>query len=391
MSLLNSERLVERAILAYGLMFVVVLTLSPMDFAWPEVWRIAWWSDWPDVPANILFFMPIGFLYVLARAPDKGGAVRAAALFGAVVSAMLETSQLFIEVRQTALTDVMANGLGACLGAWLCTVVRAHLHRVFPDLLTLEHPLLNVVYLCLPLMGLLSIDQHSHTPRTWMLLPLGLLGVITISGLWRYRLAQRKPAPAVTVVLAVLAWFLSGASLASLKAPGIVAICAFAILGCTLALLIRDPRWVGTDGRFERRVLARLWPCLLVYLAMLVLWRPNLGFSGFHVGLWYPPGHFGRHLAVRVAEQVAALTLFGYLAAETRGRASGSPWRVYGGCVLAGVICVLVMELGRGFLVRDHASLGRGVLAVIGAGFGVFLYVAQINVVRMLRGEPGPP
>ena len=386
-SLLNSERLVERAVLIYGLMFVIVLTLSPMDFAWPRDWRVMGWSDWRDVPVNTLFFVPVGYLLVLALAPDRRRPVWAAAVFGTLLSLCLETGQLFVAVRVTSLTDVLANGLGATLGGWLCTVVRDRLRHLFPDLLTLDHPLLNIVYLIVPLMGLASIDEHGHSPRTWFLLPLGLMGVITITGLWRYRLAGRKPAPPLTVVLAVLAWFLSGASLASLQAPDIVAVCAIAILFSTLALLARDPRWVGADGRFERRVLVRLWPCLLVYLAMLVLWRPGLGFTSFHAGLWYPPMPFSRHLAVRVAEQAGALTLFGYLAAETMGRDSRSPLRFYGGCLLTGAVCVVVLEVGRGFLVTDHASLARGLLAVIGAGFGVFLYAARINVVRMLRGD----
>jgi hypothetical protein len=385
----DSQRRVERAILVYALMFVGLLTLSPMDFTWPDHWYVVWWSDWRDVPANVLFFVPVGYLFVLARDPGKTRPVAAAALFGLIASASIETTQQFVPLRVTSFTDVLANGSGATLGAWLCTLVRAQLERLFPDLLTIEHPLLNVVYLALPPMGLLSIDEHSHSPRTWMLLPLGLMGVITISGLWRYRLAGRKPGSPLTVVLAVLAWFLSGASLALLKAPGSVAICTLAVLGSCLALLARDPRWVGKDGRFEHRVLARLWPCMLVYLAMLVLWRPGLGFSPFHAGWLYPPIPFSRHLAVRVAEQAAALTLFGYLAAETLGRAAQPPQWTYRACVLAGVACALVLEAGHGLLVNDQASVVRGVLSALGAAFGVFLYVTRIDVVRMLRG-PAP-
>jgi glycopeptide antibiotics resistance protein len=386
---LNRERLVERAILLYALVFVAVLTLSPMEFAWPAVWHVAWWSDWQDLPANVLFFIPVGYLFVLARAPERPRPVWAAALFGSLLSAGVECTQQFIPVRLTSLTDLLGNGLGATLGGWLCTVVRAQLERVYPDLLTLDHPLLNVVYLILPLMGLASIDEHGHSPRTWLLLPLGLMGVITLTGLWRYRLAERKPASPLTVVLAVLAWFLSGASLASLRAPGIVVICAMAVLFSTLALLARDPRWVGEDGRFERRVLARLWPCLLVYLGMLVFWRPGFGFSSFHAGLWYPPIEFSRHLAVRVAEQGAALTLFGYLAAETAGRNARSARRGQAICVAIGAACALAMELAHGFVINDQASVGRGALSILGAGFGVFLYAARINVLRMLRGDAG--
>jgi hypothetical protein len=234
----DSQRRVERAILVYALMFVALLTLSPMDFTWPDHWYVVW-------------CVPVGYLFVLARDPGKTRPVAAAALFGLIASASIETTQQFVPLRVTSFTDVLANGSGATLGAWLCTLVRAQLERLFPDLLTIEHPLLNVVYLALPPMGLLSIDEHGHSPRTWMLLPLGLMGVITISGLWRYRLAGRKPGSPLTVVLAVLAWFLSGASLALLKAPGIVAICTLAVLGSCLALLARDPRWVGKRRTFR--------------------------------------------------------------------------------------------------------------------------------------------
>ena len=33
----------------------------------------------------------------------------------------------------------------------------------------------------------------------------------------------------------------------------------------------------------------------------------------------------------------------------------------------------------------------RGMLAIVGAGFGVFLYAMRINVVRMLRGDAASP
>lgn len=386
MPFLQSQRLVERAILFYALMFVALLTLSPMDFAWPARWYVVWWGDASDMPANVLFFMPVGYLFVLARDPAKPRPVWAATLLGLATSLCIEASQQFLPVRMTSLTDVVANSIGAAIGAWMCMRVRARLQRLFPGLLTFDHPLLNVVYLCLPLMGLASIDDHFHSSRTWMLLPLGLMGVIVITALWRYRLAGRRPASPLAVVLAVLAWFGAGASLASLMAPGIVVICATALLGSCLALLARDPRWAGNDGRFEHRVLARLWPCFLVYLAMLVVWRPGLGFSDFNAGILYPPVPFSRHLAIRLVEQAAALTLFGYMAAETLGRSPQPPYWKHRACALAGLACALAMEVGHGFVTNDQASVARGLLSAVGASFGVFLYVTRIDVVRMLRG-----
>ena len=383
----SRERLVERAVLAYGLVFVVVLTLSPMTFVWPDHWNLAWWSDWPDLPANVLFYLPVGFLFVLARTPGRTKVMLAATLFGAALSAALETCQLFLPVRLTALTDVLGNTLGTSLGAWLCTVVRGQLQRVLPDVLTIDHPLLNIIYLCLPLMGLSSIDADADSPRTWLLLPLGLMGTITLCGLWRYRLAGHVDVSWWSVVVAVLLWFLCGASPGMLSTPAIVASCAVVMVLTSLALLARPPHWAGADARFERQVLARLWPCMAVYLLMLVEWPPPAARVPFHAGLWYPAVPFARHMAMHVAEQTAALTLFGYLLAQSLGRSRRAPARVRAACLLTGVVGAILIELGRGFLPNDQASVVRGVLATLGAAFGVFLYGARINVLQILRGS----
>ncbi len=384
----SHERLIERAVLAYALVFVVVLTLSPMEFAWPRSWTVAWWRDWKDLPANMLFFVPVGYLFVLARAPGHPRAVLAAALLGTALSAVIETCQLFVPVRLTSLTDLLGNALGASLGAWLCVRVRVRLQRAAPHVLTIDHPLLNTIYLGLPLMGLASIDADPAGLRTWLLLPMGLMGTITICGLWRYHLATRLDTRWQSVVVAVLLWFGSGASLHLLKAPGVVLQCALVMVLLSLALLARDPQWAGKNGRFEQRVLVRIWPCFGLYLMMLVWWPPSLDWMPFHGGLWYPDRSFSRHMALRVAEQAAALTLFGYLFAQSLGRSRRAPGTVVAVCLVASALCALILEVGRGFLPNDQASLARGVLALLGAGFGVFLYGARINVVRILRGGP---
>ncbi|MBK6660895.1 MAG: VanZ family protein [Proteobacteria bacterium] len=97
-------------------MFVALLTLSPMDFTWPDHWYVVWWSDWRDVPANVLFFVPVGYLFVLARDPGKTRPVAAAALFGLVASASIEATQQFVPLRVSSFTDVLANGSGAHAG-----------------------------------------------------------------------------------------------------------------------------------------------------------------------------------------------------------------------------------------------------------------------------------
>jgi glycopeptide antibiotics resistance protein len=65
--------------------------------------------------ANVLFFVPLGLLVVLLAGARWWWAGLAA---GVVVSAGIETGQaLFLPARTATLDDVVANGVGALLGA----------------------------------------------------------------------------------------------------------------------------------------------------------------------------------------------------------------------------------------------------------------------------------
>jgi VanZ family protein len=67
--------------------------------------------------ANVLFFVPLGLLVVLFAGARWWWAGAGA---GVVVSACIETGQaLFLPARTASVADVLANGLGATLGALL--------------------------------------------------------------------------------------------------------------------------------------------------------------------------------------------------------------------------------------------------------------------------------
>lgn len=72
-----------------------------------------------DVAANVVAYGPLGFLGVLALAPQLRGvrAWLAATAFGAALSFAMEALQLYLPDRIASNVDLAANALGAALGA----------------------------------------------------------------------------------------------------------------------------------------------------------------------------------------------------------------------------------------------------------------------------------
>lgn len=78
-------------------------------------------SGWVEFAANVLMFLPLGFLFTLLLRRHLWGVVLAIGL-----SVVAELVQVVIPSREPSLRDILANAVGAALGAalaWL-TVLR---------------------------------------------------------------------------------------------------------------------------------------------------------------------------------------------------------------------------------------------------------------------------
>ena len=71
----------------------------------------------PDIVQNILFFVPFGFLGVLSFEKNKFFAVFIVTFFGFLISFNVEILQLLTRDRNTSVTDLASNTIGAGLGA----------------------------------------------------------------------------------------------------------------------------------------------------------------------------------------------------------------------------------------------------------------------------------
>jgi glycopeptide antibiotics resistance protein len=84
-------------------------------------------SGWIEFGANVLLFVPLGFLLTLLLRRHWQGVLLALAL-----SAGVELVQLVIPSRQPSLRDIVANVLGAAVGAglaWIIVLRRGQSHR----------------------------------------------------------------------------------------------------------------------------------------------------------------------------------------------------------------------------------------------------------------------
>ncbi len=151
------------ALFSYVLLVTLVITLFPFRFQWPERIHFLWFGGWSDTLLNVLFFLPLGFLYKLIRPEDS---IRRILGLGLGLSCAIEVAQIFLAERFPSPMDVLTNGMGAWLGALLVESVQRQLSNRWISSLALELPLMNVVYLLIPLIWLngLAAEKDSFPP-----------------------------------------------------------------------------------------------------------------------------------------------------------------------------------------------------------------------------------
>ena len=379
------------ALLAYVAVITVVVTLLPFEFALPRQPRIVLSGDLVDVLANVALFVPLGFLYSVAR-QDANVSPTRILVVALAASAALESVQLFEVTRFASLSDIVANGVGAYVGAVL---QRRLSRRIAMDArtvgrLSLELPLMGLVYLLIPLLwldGLAGVD--SATPL-WPLLALGLFGASLLAGVQRYHFGPNQLLSRELMAGAACAWFLLGAF------PGLApraSIVLFVMLAAVGAFVwARSADTAGTrsiNRRFESKALTEAGPFYAAYLVLLVApvagvgrssWRGSFGFEATRAS-------WGASAVLHVIETVAAFTLLGYMLAEFRGRREA---RFRHGAVhvaLSSGVIALVAELLEGFRADGGASVLRWVILVTAALYGSWVYHLQRAHVRRLLGR----
>jgi VanZ family protein len=380
------------ALLAYMLVVTCMVTLLPLRFAWPVEWRLLLVGQRIDVFANVLLFVPLGFLFRLARSDPQRMPVLAAVGAGVLLSAAIETVQFFEVARTSSLVDVGANAFGAALGA-LAFAGIARMRRAGGRIigrLALELPLMGLIYLMVPLLWIASLASHGQHARILTTFVLGAFGAILLGGMQRAYFGPVRGARAHETAGFAGLWFIAGAFPVLVWRPFELFCAAGAVALSCWVLGARRVRDGTSNRRFEVPLLKIAAPVYAIHLALITL-LPLVGRVGaWHIAFGFPQSTSHQVEILRVLEIAAAFTLVGYMIAEFRGRTVEHYRQALPRLVLWSVSLVIIVEAVRGYDAVQGASVARGLLTVAGALYGGWLYYLQrAHVVRLLsRGAP---
>jgi VanZ family protein len=381
----STGRRLAAALLGYIVLVIFLLTWNPFSLTLPEHLQLSFRIGPRDALANVLLFLPVGFLFRLGQGRPRG-----AILLGAAISAGIEAGQFFIPGRTPSVVDVAMNTVGSWIGAGLYDLLSARI-AMTPRMvgrLALEVPLMGLIYLLVPLLWVNRLVPDQGLNR-WLLTTLiGLCGAIVLSDIFQQWWGPVNLQSLWRVALVAGAWFLVGIGPSLLSDPldGLASLAGIALLTAALAAILKP----STNRRFERVTLRRLIPGFLLYLVLQALWPPIQPISALHgtFGLMDPLAREDIRVNISLIEHLAAFTVLGYIAAEWRGRAELSWGRDFPQLLLVGIVSALALEVLVGFQAGPGASFLRLLIAICGALFGGILYHLQRDHVRFLLGRP---
>lgn len=382
------------ALLAYMSAVTLIITLLPFQLEWPPRVNINLTGDVLDIVANVVLFVPLGFLYRLARPRGPWSAFPAVLCVGAAASIAIETVQLFESAREATLTDVLANtcgmGVGAAAHARIVRLPRVGGRLI--DWLALELPLMALTYLMVPLLWLNTLAAGGERLRLAATLLIGAFGAAIVGGVQRAYLGPSGTARPHHTAAFIAIWFVAGAFVLLRSQP--VALLAGTLASSALCWWLgARPSSADPNRRFEVPLLRSAAPLYAAYLVLIVAAPLAAGTGEWHWRLGFPHGTSDRVEILRLLELGAAFTLVGYMVAEVRGRTEMPPAHAFLRLVAWGATLALAVEAVRGYHPGFGASLTRGTLLAAAAVYGGWLYYLQrAHVVQHLsRNPPQPP
>lgn len=379
-------------LLAYMLAVTLIITLLPFQFDWPTRWRVMFTGGVVDIVANVLLFFPLGFLLQLARREGHRHSALAVLWLGALTSMAIESAQLFERERYASVLDVSTNAAGAWLGAWAFArlTARTRMDGAFVGRLSLELPLMGLVYLLVPLLWLNALASGGTLERGVLAVLLGVFGASLLGGIQRHHFGPNRGFAARGTAAGAVAWFLAGSFPALPVRPAVVALASALVGGLAWLQGSRSRGVTAANRRYEVPLLLSAAPAFATYLLLLTAAPLLEGIAGWRVGVGFPgvASTWTKLQILRLLELVAAHTLLGYMVAEFRGRLLTRYWSALPRLAAWGTLAALLGEGVRGFHGGHGASVARGLVLLAALLYGGWLYYLQrAHVLRLIEEE----
>jgi glycopeptide antibiotics resistance protein len=375
------------ALLLYIVIVVVLITLIPFEFRIPDKIQFTWATYTEDFFANIILFLPVGFIFKLSRRTNQDRFCIHALIFGTLLSVTIEFAQLFVPGRYTSIIDVITNGSGAWLGGLIFVFLKRTLKEERAGHLpTLELPLMNLVYLLIPLMWLTGLSAGQEVLRWWLMVLLGLFGGGVLFSIYFFHLRDGGSVGPNKLSCFAMGWFFIGALPMLTRYPLRVAVFG-AVLGAVFKLLARVLKaGERTERRFELPALKRLFPLYLIYLLLVAAWPTTVPLNEWQVFIDFKALTFGERIVFtfRFIELIAAFTILGYMIAEMRGRKNESAGKTFAWVLITALVASVIIIMLKGLPALISISLIETGLISAASLFGAVIYRLQLSSIRNL-------
>lgn len=375
------------ALLIYMCIVVLLITLIPFEFRMPRTVRILLIPDFKDFITNIVLFIPLGFLFRLSRGKSSDPLCLTAFVLGMLLSLTIESAQVFIAGRYPQVSDVLLNGSGAWLGAMLFRVLKKNLNAKQPfKLFALELPLMNLVYLLVPLMWLNGLATGKESSRLWLMLLLGLMGGGVLSAIYRFRFKQPQGPSFYKLSLFTMGWFFTASIPAMINFPKQIF-----LFGIFIGIFVQIPARIAgrtqkEERRFELPALKLLLPVYAVYLLLLAAWPTTLPLEQWRFSINFEELVFNERIVFifRFIEYVASFTLLGYMIAEMRGRKNESTEKTLGWTLSIAFVAAIVIEMLKTYPAISSFNILSIIIITSASIYGAVAYRLQLSAIEHL-------
>ena len=388
MEVVNQKQVaLSYALLMYMVGVVLLITLIPFQFHIPQRIANIWAINLNDSITNIFLFLPLGFLFQLSRRRHKDTLCVGALGFGLLVSVVIEITQVFLLGRYTSAIDVITNGAGAWVGALIFSLIKHNVNEArIAGVFALELPLMNLVYLLIPLIWLNGLSAGHEVSRVWLLVVLGLFGAIVLSSVYIHRLRYVERLSSNKVTFLAMGWFFVAALPALAHFPLQSILCGIGV-GIIVRLLTAFQRkTIQAERRFELPTLRRLLPLYIFYLLLLALWPTTVAFGEWQEVVHFQELMFNERVVFifRFVEYIAAFTLLGYIVAEMRGRKQESVTKILMWIVVLSLSCVIGIVLIKGHTPFSFLTLIEVALITGASLYGGIIYRLQLAAIQRI-------